>query len=79
MTRPALDTLGDLKRLHQALDRTFAVLMEEARAEGYTQALIDCEAATRQGLPALRLLLATHLPPRPVGQEVEREGERECR
>lgn len=70
--RPPLDTLGDLKRLHESLDQSFAILMEEARAEGYHQALTDCEAAVRQGLPALDLLLRTHLPPRPAGQEIER-------
>lgn len=70
--RPALDTLGDLRRLHESLDRSFEVLMEEARAEGYNQALTDAEAAVRQGLPALRLLFTTRMPPRPVGQEIER-------
>lgn len=70
--RSALDTLGDLKRLHESLDRSFEILMEEARAEGYNQALTDAEAALRQGLPALRLLLTTRLPPRPPGEEIER-------
>jgi hypothetical protein len=48
------------------------VLLEEARAEGYRQALTDCNAALMQGLPALNLLLHLKMPPRPRGQEIER-------
>lgn len=71
--RHALDTLGALARFHESLDATFAVLMEEARAEGYRQGLTDCHAAVMAGLPALQLLLDTKMPPRPAGQEIVRE------
>jgi hypothetical protein len=69
--RSALAAQGDLRRLHEALDGSFVLLMEEARAEGYQQALLDVSTALRQGLPALELLLRTKMPPRPPGSEVE--------
>lgn len=70
--RTALDLRGDLRRLHESLDASFAVLMEEARAEGYQQGLADANAALMQGAPAFQLLMHLKMPPRPPGQEVER-------
>jgi hypothetical protein len=69
--RSPLNAQSDLRRLHEALDGSFAILMEEARAEGYQQALLDVSTAVRQGLPALELLLRTKMPPRSRGQEIE--------
>lgn len=62
----------DLGQVRLSLKATMDSLLEEARAEGYHQALIDCNAALLQGLPALNLLLTIKMPPRPVGQEIDR-------
>lgn len=63
----------DLGNVRLSLRATIDSLMEEARAEGYRQALTDANAALMTGMPALRLLLTTQMPPRPLGQEIERE------
>lgn len=70
--RTALDSLGDLARAREGYDQAINIVLEEARAEGYHQALVDCNVALMQGLPALKLLLELKIPPRPVGQEIER-------
>lgn len=62
----------DLGQVRLSLKATMDILLEEARAEGYQQALVDCNAALLQGLPALNLLLTIKMPPRPVGEEIDR-------